>query len=84
MSDKELIQAAAQLARSAPQQWDEFVAAYQNYTDDKILAVVQAPVEMLQVAQGRAQGLTSLGRVLLDCRKTAESIAKAATGKLPR
>jgi hypothetical protein len=84
LSDKELILAAARLARTAPQQWDEFVTAYQDYTDDKIIAVVQAPVELLQTVQGRAQGLTSLGRVLTDCRKTAESIDKAAAYKPPK
>jgi hypothetical protein len=79
-----MVLAAARLARTAPQQWDEFVKAFSEYTDDKILDVIQAPPEMLQTTQGRAQGLTSLGRLLLECRKTAESIDKAAANKLPR
>jgi hypothetical protein len=84
LSDKNMVLAAARLARTAPQQWDEFVQAFAEYVDDKIVDVIQAPPEMLQIAQGRAQGLVSFSKLLADCRKTAESIDKAATNKLPR
>jgi hypothetical protein len=84
MNDKGMVLAAARLARTAPQQWDEFVSAFQEYTDDKIVDVIQAPPDMLSTTQGRAQGLTSLGRLLMECRKMAENIDKAAANKLPK
>lgn len=84
MSDKGLVLAAARLARTAPQQWDEFLAAFGEYADDKIVECIQSPPEMLVVTQGRAQGLASLGRLLESCRKVAENIDKVQTNKIPR
>ena len=78
MSDKTnkgMVLAAAHLARSAPQQWDEFVAAFAEYADDRIVDVIQSSPDMLQTTQGRAQGLVAFGKLLDTCRKMAESIA---------
>jgi len=79
-----MVLTAAHLASSAPQQWDEFIAALAEYVDHRCVECIQSPPEMLQVAQGRAQSLVGLGRLLEDCRKTAESIHKAAENKQPR
>ena len=79
-----MVLAAAHLASTAPRQWDEFIEALSIYTDQKCVECIQSPPEMLQVSQGRAQGLVGLGRLLEDCRKTAESIHKAAANKPPK
>ena len=79
-----MVLAAAHLAQSAPRQWDEFMTALADYTDHKVVECIQSSSEMLQAAQGRAQALLALGRLLEDCRKTAESIHKAAANKPPK
>ena len=84
MNDKDMVMAAARLAQSSPQQWDEFITALADYTDHKCVECIQSPPDMLQVTQGRAQSLVSLGRVLEDCRKTAENIHKVAANKPPK
>lgn len=76
--------AAARLARTAPQQWDEFIEALSQYTEQKCIECIQSPPDMLQVTQGRAQALAALGRLLEDCRKTAENVDKAQANKIPR
>ena len=76
--------AAARLAQSSPQQWDEFLTALADYTDHKCVECIQSPPDMLQIAQGRAQGLVGLGRLLEDCRKTAENIDRAQANKPDR
>ena len=76
--------AAARLAQSAPLQWVEFVDALSNYTEHRCIECIQSPPDMLQVAQGRAQSMVAFLRLLVDCRKTAESVDKAAANKTPK
>jgi len=76
--------AAAQLARAAPDLWQRFVKAYGDYTDGRIVECVSAQIDMLPTAQGRAQALVSLGRLLDDCTKTAETIDKRASSSAHR
>lgn len=75
MNDRDFILAAAALARRAPDEWKQFMDTFGDYVEDKIVECIQAPVEMLQVAQGRAQSLVKLGQTLGDCLKKAEDIA---------
>jgi hypothetical protein len=70
--------AAAFLARSSPLQWDKFVKAFAEYADDKIVECVSAQIDMLPTAQGRAQAMVQLGRLLDNCVQTAENIDKKA------
>lgn len=80
MSDnKELVLAAANLAREAPVSWDRFIAAFENYTGQRMMECVSAEIGMLAVAQGRAQACTILVTQLKDCKKTAESIYRKAS-----
>ena len=67
MNDKDLVLAAANLARAAPERWKNFMDALAAYTEDKGIECIQSPIDMLQVAQGRAQGLAALGRLLDGC-----------------
>lgn len=56
-----LILKAAELARSSPPQvWAGFLAELRVYADARKTECVQAPLAMLQVAQGRAQGTAQL------------------------
>ena len=74
MNDRDLILAAAELARSSPEAWSRFLTRFGDYAEDKIVECVQAPLDMLPVAQGRAQALVKLGQLLEDCIKTADAI----------
>lgn len=55
-----LSEKTAALARSAPQQWREFLAELAVEAEKKKDECVRAPVEVLQVTQGRAQQITAL------------------------
>lgn len=77
MNDRDLIIAAAILARRAPDEWVKFMEVYGDYVEDKIVECVQAQLDMLPVAQGRAQALIKLGQVLGDCVKRADELTKA-------
>jgi hypothetical protein len=74
MSDRELIFKAATLARSAPEDWKEFLGALTVYTDNQISNCVSSPLEMLPQNQGRAQASVAILRMLRDCLKTADQI----------
>jgi hypothetical protein len=45
---------------------------------------VQAPIDILPVAQGRAQGVSTLTAILRDCRHEAEVLEKAEKNKRDR
>lgn len=77
MNDRDLVMAAAVLARGTPEPWRKFVDALGEYTESRCVECIQAQSDMLQVAQGRAQGLVALLRSLDTCIKTAESIDKS-------
>lgn len=74
MSDRELIQKAAALARSAPENWKEFLGALSAYTDLQISNCISSPLEALPQNQGRAQSSVALLRLLRECLKTADQI----------
>lgn len=66
---------AAALARIAPQQWREFLAELAAYSDKKRTELVQAPVETIQVAQGRAQACALLCDLFGSAVKDADRVA---------
>ena len=74
MSDQKLILAAAKLARSAPENWNEFLGALSAHTETQISNCVSSPLEALAQNQGRAQSLVALQKVLRDCLKVADQI----------
>ena len=76
MNDRELILAAAKLARSAPETWTEFLGAFDAYTNLQISNCISSPIEALAQNQGRAQSMVALRTILRDCLKTADQIER--------
>jgi hypothetical protein len=76
MSDRDLIITSAAIARRAPDEWTDFLAAFKSYTDTRRDQCVSSPVDMLQVAQGRAQQCVSLLRLFEECIRTADQITE--------
>jgi len=76
MSDRDLIIAAAKLARGAPETWEEFLGALQVYTEAQISNCISSPLEELQRAQGRAQNASALLRLIRDALKNADQIER--------
>lgn len=73
-SERELILAAARLARSAPEGWKQFLGAFQNYTNIQRDNCVQSPLDVLPVTQGRAQCSAHLLGLFADCLSKADAI----------
>lgn len=76
MIDRELILAAAKLARSAPETWNEFLGALDAYTNIQISNCISSPLDALPQNQGRAQSMVALHKVLRECVKTADQIER--------
>jgi hypothetical protein len=74
MSDRDLIFKAAQIARAAPENWKEFLGAFELYTDQQVQNCISSPSEALRVTQGRAQACVALLRLFSDCVKDADQI----------
>ena len=74
MNDRELILKAAALARSAPEDWKQFVGALSAYTDVQISNCISSPLEALPQNQGRAQACVAILRSFRECLKTADQI----------
>jgi len=74
MNDRELIIASAKLARSAPENWNEFLGALEAYTNIQISNCISSPIEALAQNQGRAQSMVALLKVLRECLKSADQI----------
>lgn len=74
MADEALIKAAAELARTAPETWGRFVAAFEVHNDTQRDQVVQSPLDTLQGAQGRARESAHLLKLLKDCVATADKL----------
>lgn len=70
----DLITRAALLERASPDQWQEFVKSLAVYTEVHRNNVIISPLPELAVNQGRAQSLSSLLKLLSECRTTAEKI----------
>lgn len=86
MNDRDLVLAAARLAYRAPPEFAEFISALTTYTDSKRDECVSADPVSLPAAQGRAQGVAALRKIIAECRTTAEKIEKNINQKphLPR
>lgn len=69
---QDLTTRAAALARSSPQQWQEFLRALNAFKDGHKENLVNSPLADIQVNQGRAQILSIL------CNLLGDSVANAA------
>lgn len=74
VNDKDLILKAAQVARSAPESWRQFLEALQSYSSQQITHCIQSSLEELPRAQGRAQATAHLYGLLADCISSADKI----------
>jgi len=76
VNDKDLILKSAALARAAPGEWSEFLAALQGYTDRTVKELVASPPEILQVNQGRLRMLGTLLDTLAECKQAADKFKR--------
>ena len=74
-----LEQTAAILQRSSPQAYDAFVKAMVVYSDAKMRECIQAQIQELQRAQGRAQHQNALTDLFRDASAKVEAKAKPKT-----
>jgi len=72
--DRQLILLAARLARSSPENWKQFLDGFRAYADQQRDNCIQSPLEILPVAQGRAQTAAHLYGLLADCIASADKI----------
>lgn len=72
--DRDLILKAAELARSAPRAWNEFLGAFSSFSNQQKDNCIQSPLEQLPVAQGRAQLAARLHELLETCVQSADKI----------
>jgi hypothetical protein len=76
INDKNFVLKSAALARAAPGEWSEFLAAFQDITDQTIKELVASSPEMVQVNQGRARMIASLIDTLATCKLQADKFKK--------
>ena len=55
------------LRNGNPEAFDKFLELLNNYYQDLMEKVIQAPPEEIMVAQGRAQGIMALLRMFKEC-----------------
>lgn len=79
--DRELVHRAAALARAAHPEWQEFLRAMQEYTDEIRDHCISSPVEALQVSQGRAQNCRDLLRLFAECQETSDQMKQKSKSK---
>lgn len=72
--DRDLILKAAELARSAPRAWNEFLGAFSAFSNQQKDNCIQSPLEQLPVAQGRAQLAARLHELFATCVQSADKI----------
>lgn len=73
-ADRDLILAAARLARSHPEGWKQFLWAFRAYADQHRDNCIQSPLTTLPVAQGRAQLAALLHVLFAECQASADKI----------
>lgn len=72
--ENELVMEAARLARNAPENWDRFLRAFQNYSTHTVQGCIQSPLDELPRAQGRAQATVRLFGILSECIASADKL----------
>lgn len=73
-AQQKFILASARLARSSPEGWQQFLGAFREFSDTYRDNCIQAPLDVLPVAQGRAQSLAHTHGLMADCQSAAEKI----------
>jgi hypothetical protein len=70
--NEKLVRAAMSLRGAAPQQWTEFLAALNEVRETVDDACIEAPPELLTLAQGRARAIRDLLRELMNAPQTLQ------------
>lgn len=65
---------AATLSRGLPKEWSQFLASLDDHLGVLVDAVLAATPDQLQVAQGRAQAVSSLLKILNNANQTVARI----------
>jgi len=74
--EADIVKAAARLARTAPEGWEQFLGAVFAHTELQISNCIQSPLDGLPAAQGRAQYAARLRALLADCVSSADSLER--------
>lgn len=74
VGDRELILRAAELARTNPRSWNEFLGALAKFSNQVSNDCIQSPLDRLPVAQGRAQLAAFLLELMANCVASADKI----------
>lgn len=72
--EQELALTALRLRAVSPEFWNDFLTALKVHESDVREAMVTSPLELLQIAQGRAQECARLVRLLQEAPQRAEQI----------
>lgn len=73
-TERDLIFAAARLQRNDNELWSAFVAAFTAYSNTQRDNCIQSPLDVLPVAQGRAQACAQLTKLLANPSEQADRI----------
>lgn len=76
MQHEQLILKAANLARSAPHEWAEFLQAFADFSEHHRDNLLNSPLDALQVNQGRAQMLKTTNEMLAKAVTEADKIKR--------
>ena len=76
-----IILAAAELEKSHPTRWAEFMIALKGYSDNCTDQCISSTPEGLSTAQGRAQQIRAFLKMLEDCSATSDQIRKIRNEK---
>jgi hypothetical protein len=71
--------AAYELSHAAPVAWETFLRTMTDYVTSAKDECIQSPLEMLPVAQGRAQHAAQLLELLQNCKTTTARIVTSRT-----
>lgn len=77
----QLISAAMELRGAAPDVWNAFVKAMQEYSGEMTTQMLMSPVEALPRAQGMALQANEMARLLIDAPKHFDKMQAARMGK---
>jgi len=67
----DLVMASDRLARTAGPVWEDFLKAFAAYSANRVKECVQAPVDKVMVAQGRAQETAALFELFTTAKDEA-------------
>jgi hypothetical protein len=70
-----------ELRGAAPDVWDAFVRAIQEYANEAATTMVIVPLEMLPRAQGMAMEAQAIAKLLADAPTLHDKIQAARLGK---